>query len=64
MLTETSAAEIIYTPAVSGVNANFLEPSLQAAGIDAKGTNLQGMNVSEALNKQDGQSTAKPWKDI
>lgn len=32
MVLEASAGDIVYTAAVSGVNANFLQPSLQAAG--------------------------------
>ena len=33
MIIESSASDIIYTAAVSGVNANFLKPSLESMGI-------------------------------
>mgnify|MGYP001947698189 CR=1 FL=1 len=33
MILESSAEDIVYTAAVSGVNANFLRPSLEAMGI-------------------------------
>ena len=34
MLTETSAEDVMYTAAISGVPANFLRPSLVQAGLD------------------------------
>lgn len=34
MILDASAADIIHTPAISGVNANFLRPSIRAAGLD------------------------------
>ena len=34
MLLESRAADIVHTPAVSGVPANFLRASLAAAGLD------------------------------
>lgn len=34
MLIEACAADIIYTPAISGVNANFMRQSIAAAGLD------------------------------
>jgi len=34
MIVDTEAQDIIYTPAVSGINGNFLKPSLDAAGVD------------------------------
>ena len=34
MLLGTRAADVLYTPAISGVNANFLRPSIAAAGLD------------------------------
>ena len=33
MIIDSSASDIIYTAAVSGVNANFLKPSLESMGI-------------------------------
>ncbi len=34
MIVSASAADILYTSAISGVNANFLRPSIVAAGLD------------------------------
>ncbi|MEO2037761.1 MAG: nitronate monooxygenase, partial [Martelella sp.] len=34
MIVEGRAADIVYTPAISGVPANFLRPSIMAAGLD------------------------------
>jgi nitronate monooxygenase len=34
MIVESAAADIVYTPSVSGVAANFLRPSLTAGGLD------------------------------
>ncbi|TPJ57989.1 nitronate monooxygenase family protein [Mesorhizobium sp. B2-7-1] len=34
MIVASSSADILYTPAISGVNANFLRPSIVAAGLD------------------------------
>jgi nitronate monooxygenase len=34
MLLSSSAKDVVYTPAISGINANFLRPSIAAAGLD------------------------------
>ncbi len=34
MLVASSAKDVVYTPAISGVHANFLRPSIEAAGLD------------------------------
>jgi nitronate monooxygenase len=34
MLVASAAKDVVYTPAISGVHANFLRPSIQAAGLD------------------------------
>lgn len=34
MLLETRAADVLYTPNISGIHANFLRPSIAAAGLD------------------------------
>lgn len=55
MVRSATAEDIIYTPAISGVNANFLAPSLKQAGLDP--------NV--APDKLDfGTTDAKAWKDV
>ncbi|MCE6952308.1 nitronate monooxygenase family protein [Cereibacter sphaeroides] len=55
MVTDSTAADIVYTPGVSGVPANFLRQSLLAAGIDVE---------SGAAPHLDMQSEARVWKDV
>ncbi|OUR93447.1 2-nitropropane dioxygenase [Gammaproteobacteria bacterium 42_54_T18] len=63
-LLDSSAAGIVYTPAVSGIPANFIRESVEAAGIalaDAPKVDL-GLELQEA---RDGKaSDAKPWVDV
>lgn len=56
MLCDTEAADIIYTPNISGVNANFLKPSLLANGLDP-----DALIAHEELRAMTG---ATPWKSI
>lgn len=56
MLLRTSAADILYTPAISGVNANFMRESIQAAGLDPDNLTSHG--------KLDMAGEAKVWKTI
>ncbi|ADZ70935.1 NAD(P)H-dependent flavin oxidoreductase [Polymorphum gilvum] len=56
MILDASAADILYTPAISGVNANFLRPSLERAGLDPD-------NLAHA-GALDMASEAKVWKTI
>jgi nitronate monooxygenase len=56
MLTEATAADILHTPAISCVPANFLRPSLIAGGLDPD--NLP------AAGKLDLQGEAKAWRDF
>jgi len=67
MLAETAAADIIYTDAISGVNANFIRPSIEAAGMDIKTMEAPkhidfGSELEEAM--EGSGEKAKPWKDI
>lgn len=57
MLIECNAADILYTSEVSGVNANFLRPSLVAAGLDPE-------NLKFAGKIDLGPDEAKLWKDM
>ncbi len=50
------AADILYTPAISGVNANFMRQSIAAAGLDPD-------NLAHA-GKMDMGEEAKVWKTI
>ena len=63
MIMDSSAEDIVYTAAVSGVNASFLRPSLEAMGItekhwkDTKKINFG--NEEDAISEE-----AKAWKTI
>jgi nitronate monooxygenase len=61
MLIETTAKDITYTDAISGINANFLTPSLIANGLDpaaAKDPHHK-IDLAHELNTE-----AKAWKTI
>ena len=58
MILDSSAKDIIYTSAVSGVHANFMRASIVAAGADPD--NLQS-NVKMNMS---GDGEAKAWKDV
>ncbi|MGI2031830.1 NAD(P)H-dependent flavin oxidoreductase [Rhizobium panacihumi] len=56
MTVDARAADIFYTPAISGVAANFLRPSLVAAGLDPD--NLVSHGTMDLGNE------AKAWKTV
>jgi len=56
MLVEAGASDIIYTPAISGIHANFLRPSIIAAGLDPDNLPSHG--------ELDMHNEAKAWKNI
>jgi nitronate monooxygenase len=58
MIVKTSASDIVYTPAISGVNANFLRPSIAAAGRDPDNLTV---DANSALHLE---GEARVWKDI
>jgi nitronate monooxygenase len=63
MLLTAKAADIIHTPAVSGVPASFMRQSLEAAGFDM--TALQGkgeVNFGDKLKPISDE--AKAWKTV
>ncbi len=57
MLLGASAADIVYTPAISGVHGNFLRPSILAAGRDPD-------DLSKPASLDFGATEAKAWRDI
>lgn len=57
MLLDASAADIVYTPAISGVHGNFLRPSILAAGRDPD-------DLSKPASYDFGATEAKAWRDI
>ncbi|AMY68520.1 NAD(P)H-dependent flavin oxidoreductase [Frigidibacter mobilis] len=56
MIVDSSAADILYTPRISGVHANFLRPSIVAAGLDPENLHDHG-----AL---DMKAEVKVWKEL
>lgn len=59
MITASSIADIVYTPAISGIPANFLAPSLVKLGLDPK--NLP--TVDPKTHKIDMGHEVKAWRD-
>ena len=59
MLIESDASDILYTDTFSGVNANYLIPSIKKAGLDP--ANLPEKSEMNIVRKQ---NEAKAWKDI
>ena len=57
MIVDATAKDIIYTPAISGVNANFLRPSIAAAGLDPENLPAHG-------HKLDMAGEARAWKNV
>lgn len=63
MLLDAQAADIIHTPAVSGVPASFMRQSLQAAGYDLARLQDKGdINYGEKLKPINDE--AKAWKTV
>ncbi len=60
MVVDTSAKDIVYTAAISGIPASFLAPSLTAAGLDPRSLpEKKEINLGEELDTE-----SKAWKDI
>ncbi|MEH6940651.1 NAD(P)H-dependent flavin oxidoreductase [Bacillus sp. JJ722] len=59
MLIESTMDDLIYTDAFSGVNANYLKPSIVKAGLDPNNLVKKG-DMSFSKEKRN----AKAWKDI
>ncbi|KAF1056635.1 MAG: putative monooxygenase [Pseudomonas delhiensis] len=63
MLLDARAADIVHTPAVSGVPASFMRQSLEAAGYDLKRLNEKGeLNYGEKLKPVNDE--ARAWKTV
>lgn len=61
MITQAQATDIVYTDAISGIHANFLKPSLQAAGIDLKAMKDGTLQKGDLSVLED---EFKAWKNI
>lgn len=63
MIIDAGSADIIHTPAVSGIPANFMRPSLEAAGYPMDKLNQPGViNYGEKLKPLDDEAAA--WKTV
>ena len=63
VIINSSAQDIVYTAAVSGVNANFLKPSLEAMGINEEmWNNTKKIDFGKELSAAEAE--AKAWKTI
>jgi len=58
MIAASAAVDIVYTDRVSGINANFLQGSLEAAGLTAEKL-VEHETIDFASDKE-----ARAWKDI
>lgn len=63
MINDCSADDIVYTDKISGVNANFLVPSLATAGVDLEKMAAGEESFASELDA-DKEMDAKAWKDI
>ena len=63
MIIESSASDIIYTAAVSGVNANFLKKSLESVGITEDLWN-QSKKIDFGKELSHSEKEAQAWKTI
>ena len=59
MITESGAADIVYTNLITGVHGNYLKPSIRNAGMDPD--NLEAGDKSQMSFASDRK---KKWKDI
>ncbi|MEC8807339.1 MAG: nitronate monooxygenase family protein [Pseudomonadota bacterium] len=65
MIVESSLSDIVETDRVSGVNANFLAPSLAEAGLHTDGVSVPDVEIaSELADALDEQGEKRAWRDI
>ena len=62
MLEESAAADIVYSSLFTGVNGNYLKPSISNAGMDPD--NLPSADKSSMNFGSGGNTKSKAWKDI
>lgn len=56
LMVQAGASDVVYTPSISGVSANFLRPSIEAAGMDPD--NLPPPGALDMTNE------ARAWRDV
>jgi len=59
MITESSMADIVYTPYFSGVHGNYLKSSIAAQGLDP-----DALPEADKSKMSFGTNRVRPWKDI
>ena len=65
MILASADEDIVYTPAVSGIPANFMRASLQAAGFDAaRLTSAPSVEIGAELAHATEAGGMKAWRDI
>jgi nitronate monooxygenase len=62
MLVESAADDIVYSSLFTGVDGNYLKPSIAAAGLDPN--NLPDADKSKMNFGSGGNMKTKAWKDI
>jgi len=62
MIVDSKADDIVYSDYFTGVNGNYLRPSIAAAGMDPD--NLPKGDIRSMEKLTDEKSDAKAWKDI
>ncbi len=61
MIVAGAAADILYTPFFTGVNGNYLKPSIVRAGLDPDSLEDK---VAGSMNFSDAGLGVKPWRDV
>jgi nitronate monooxygenase len=68
MITESSSADILYTPAISSIPANFLTKSIVASGLDpahlVAPAGIDLSHITEPYKKDQEEHKAKAWRDV
>lgn len=62
MLVNSTAKDIMYTPAISGIPGNFLRPSLEVAGFDPDKLPIKKADQAEFGEQM--QEERKAWRDV
>lgn len=68
MILDACAEDIIYTNAISGIPANFIKQSVEAAGYDLSNLPIpDGFDIGAEMSDEEvstDEISARPWKDI
>jgi nitronate monooxygenase len=59
-----AARDIVYTNLFTGVPANYLRASIEAAGLDPENLPTSDPSQMSFASKEDGSTPAKAWRDI